>query len=77
MYVLLCVCVSSFEWDYIYFRFSIRKVANWPVVRDLAEFSGQQIIFAQDTNMQVANKNIKDEQLKIIHSLKVLIDNSC
>ena len=57
----------------LFFRFSIRKVTDWPVVRDLTEFNagGQRIIFAQDTNIQVAYKNIEDEKMKSVYSLKV------
>lgn len=62
--------LSAFEKN----QFSIKKITNWPIIRDLSEIDGQRLIFAQGCNIQVATRNPyhkeKDEYgLHLIHDL--------
>lgn len=62
--------LSAFEKN----EFSVKKISNWPIVRDLSEIDGHRLVLAQGCNIQVAQRNPyhieKDEYgMHLIHDL--------
>ena len=80
IHALFKTLVKKFSKDSIRFlwknsRFSLRKITDWPIVRDLTEVDGDHLIFAQETKIQVAHRNpyslrnSNEYGLKILHCL--------